>query len=345
MLTVSSLRYGTITTVDKQGTGSATLNASGNFTGAIDLQYTVEIDSVAAGAEIGQATFRWSDGSGAWNASGVLTFAVPTLLNNGAYIAFVAGSGDDFVIADDWSFKAINLFSPGKMLTSRRDDRYRSQALESPNTITVVLASAQEVKALAMYDHNFTSAATITLEADAAATFDSGPGATPQFTESITWASDKILHYLSVATTKRYWRLKATDIANPDGYVEISELFLGSYLELTRNRPYGLNWNYDIKSDVTESPYGVESDKFYNLLKPFTIEYTDLPDTDIAAIHTMMETVGVKQAGDYKPVYYNDNPATPSDFVMAKIRGLSGKDTFVNRNDVTFTLRPVARSL
>lgn len=344
MLTVSSLRYGTVTAVDKQGTGSAILNVTGNFTGAIDLQYAIEIDSIAAGAEIGQATFRWSDGSGGWNATGVLTSTAPTALNNGISVAFVAGSGDDFVIADNWDFKAINLFNPGKMLTSRRDDRYMSQILELPNTVTIDLGSAKEVKAMAVYDHNFTSAATITLEADDAATFDSN-GGSPQFSESVTWIADKILHYLSVATTKRYWRLKVTDLANPDGYIEISELFLGSYLEISVPRIYGMSWNYDIKSDVTESPYGVESDKYYNLIKPLTINYVNVPDTDVAAIHTMMEVIGVKTAGDYKPVYFNDNPATPADFVMAKIRGLSGKDTNHDRNDMTITLRPVASSL
>jgi len=37
-----------------------------------------------------------------------------------------------------------------------------------------------------------------------------------------------------VATNKRYWRLSVTDTGNTDGYIEIGELFLGSYMGMSR---------------------------------------------------------------------------------------------------------------
>ncbi len=61
MLAVSSLRTGIVTSALKEGTGSAILNTSGDYGGSTDLEYIVEIDSIAGGAEVGQATFRWSD--------------------------------------------------------------------------------------------------------------------------------------------------------------------------------------------------------------------------------------------------------------------------------------------
>ena len=131
MLSVSSLRVGIVTSAKKDGTGSAVITTSGNYTGAVDLEYIVEIDSILGGAEVGQATFKWSDGGGTWDASGVTTPAVATELNNGVMIAFTTGAGADFVVSDKWYFKGINLFNAGKMVDYDRDHIYRSAELDT----------------------------------------------------------------------------------------------------------------------------------------------------------------------------------------------------------------------
>jgi len=131
MLSVSSLRNGIVTGAKKEGTGSAVMTPSGNFFGAVDIEYIVEIDSIAGGAEVGQATYKWSDGGGTWDASGVTTLAAPTLLNNGAYIAFATGTGADFVVGDKWYFKGVNLFNAGKTIDRDRDQAYRSAGLDT----------------------------------------------------------------------------------------------------------------------------------------------------------------------------------------------------------------------
>ncbi len=136
MITVSSLRIGLVTTAKKEGTGSAVITTSGNYSGATDIEYIVEIDSIAGGAEVGQATFRWSDGGSVWDASGVTTPAAATELNNGVKIAFTTGAGADFVVGDKWYFKGVNLFNAGKMIDRDRDHRYRSSSLDSDVIMT-----------------------------------------------------------------------------------------------------------------------------------------------------------------------------------------------------------------
>jgi len=131
MITVSSLRKGIVTSAVKSGTGSATLTVYGDFTGSEDLEYTIEIDSVAGGVSVGEATFKWSDGGGSWDATSVTTPSVATELNNGVYVYFTAGSGDDFALGDKWYFKAINLFNAEKMLDGDRDSVYRSIGLDT----------------------------------------------------------------------------------------------------------------------------------------------------------------------------------------------------------------------
>lgn len=131
MISVSSLRSGIATQAKKEGTGSAVIATSGNYSGSTDLEYIVECDSVAGGAEVGSATFRWSDGGGTWDASGVTTPAVATELNNDVNIAFTSGFGDDFVVGDTWYFKGVNLFNAEKMIDRDRDTSFRSKKLDS----------------------------------------------------------------------------------------------------------------------------------------------------------------------------------------------------------------------
>jgi len=130
-VTVSSLRSGIVTSALKDGTGSAVLTTSGNFSGSKDLEYIIEIDSVVAGVTVGFATYKWSDGSGAWDSTGVTTASGVSTLNNGVNISFSSGTSPDFIIADTWYLKGINLFNTEKMVDWNRDSRYRSAGLNT----------------------------------------------------------------------------------------------------------------------------------------------------------------------------------------------------------------------
>src|SRR4030042_1610695 len=121
MITVSSLRYGFVSGALKDGTGAAVMTTGGDFSGDEDMEYIVEIDSVAGGGEVGQATFKWSQGGGSWNATGVTTDSIPVSLNNGITVQWAPGAGADFVLADRWYFKGINLFGGNKIIDLARD--------------------------------------------------------------------------------------------------------------------------------------------------------------------------------------------------------------------------------
>ena len=312
MITVSSLRTGVVTDAKKEGAGAAIITTSGNYTGSLDKEYIIEIDSVAVGAEIGQATFRWSNGGGSWNASGVATSSVSILLEAGVYIKWTAGTGDDFVIADKWYLKGINLWNANAMIDLDRDHRYRSAALESPNTIVIDLGSAQTFDSLVIYDHNLTNAAAITLEADAAATFDSN-GGSPQVSESVTWNADKILHYLAASATKQHARLKITDAENPDGYIEIGELFLSSYLELTKNYIEGYSKGFEFIYDQQVNKFGVPRNRFYNKQRKFSYKFGVIQPVDVASLEDFLDSITDRATGQLKPFFYNDDSTYPSE--------------------------------
>lgn len=343
-VTVSSLRDGMVTSALKNGTGSAVITAGGIYAGNEDLEYVVEIDSIAGGAEVGKATFKWSDGSGAWNASVVTTDSVEITLNNGVTVKWASGTGADFVVGDKWYFKGVNLFNAEKMIDMNRDSRYRSAELESPNTITIDLGTAREVEALILFDHNLTSAATITLEADDAATFDSDVG-NPQFTEAVTWAEEKILHYLSAATTKRYWRVKITDLANGDQFIEIGELFLGPYMEPSVNYSIGSSRGINILSEVNKSPYGVRRNRFYNVQRDLKYQYEAITQGDMDNLESMLSSILSRSEGILKPFYFNEDSASPSDVWMVYIDRLPRKRRFGSYYDVDMSMTEVVTSV
>lgn len=344
MISASSLRPGIVTQAKKAGAGSATLAPSGLYSGATDKEYILEIDSVAGGAEIGQATFHWSNGGGEWNATGVATSAINLLLENGIYVKWIAGSGDDFELGDEWTLKGVNLYNTNAMIDRDRDHRYRSAVLEAPNTITVDLGSAQAFDSLIISDHNLTAAATILFEADDAATFDSD-GGNPQVSEAVAWVADKILHYLAASQTRRYARWKITDAANPDGYIEIGDLFLGPYLELSRNYVEGFSTDVDFVMETNETKYRVGKDRFYNLQQLVEIDFNRLGAADVAALKTMIAALGDRDTGRLWPVWLNLDSATPAETWLMKITQLPVRHRTTTYYDAPLELAEVLASV
>lgn len=92
----------------KSGTGSATMTLSGVYGGPIGASYVVTIDAVSGGAEVGQATYKWSrDGGVTWAATGLTTSAAPARLEYGVSVAFTSGAGADFALGDTWTFTGM----------------------------------------------------------------------------------------------------------------------------------------------------------------------------------------------------------------------------------------------
>ena len=299
---VSSLRNGYVTPAVKAGSGTGTMQTGGNFTGQQDLEYTVEIDSVSSGAEIGQATFKWSDGGGSWDASGVLTNSSFLDLNNGAQVKWTAAAGDDFVLADKWYFKGINLFNPAKLVDGLRDTFYRSATLSSPNTITIDLLTAQTPQALILWDHNITVGATITIYGN-----DSDSWSAPAYTDTISYAENFILHPLVSPEAYRYWRINITDTGNPDGYIQISELFLGEYFSPENNYESDLDIPQEFIFNSNQSAYGISRYRYFNRRKTFNVLFPYISNSQKNYFLSLVEDVTDKTTGKLKNFYFAPN--------------------------------------
>ena len=139
-ITPSSQATGIVGGTEKTvGMGTATMFAVGSFSGTSSLTYTVQIDDVSAGQDIGNATFRWktsATATGTWEASAQTTATSLTTLSNGVQIAFIAGTGDDFELWDTWEFEASAIYRKSNLLDLNRHRVWRSANFEDENLLS-----------------------------------------------------------------------------------------------------------------------------------------------------------------------------------------------------------------
>ena len=101
--------------------------------------------------------------------------------------------------------------------------RWRSTGVAA-EWVKTDLGSPQEIKSLIIKNHQFTNAATITIQAN---TIDDW--AAPPLDTVLPWTTDRIIKWWTAGETYRWWRVLIADAANPAGYVAIGRIFLGSY--------------------------------------------------------------------------------------------------------------------
>lgn len=202
-------------------------------------------------------------------------------------------------------------------------------------TYNIDLGSAQEVKALIIGDHNISSAATVTLLG-----VDD-----PAYSTALSWSSSIMVHYLSTAQTKRYWQLQITDAANSDGYIEIGELFLGSYMELSRNIKEGYSEDTELLMETNETPYGIRRDRYYNTRKTVSIDFVAMSTSDVASMKSLVQTVTSRTDGTYKPFWFNLDSDSPEDSYLVKLDDLPVQHKTAGYYDISLDLQEIVKSV
>ena len=122
-------------------------------------------------------------------------------------------------LSESPSFPCVNLQE------ERLSTTYRTIDLTA-QTVTIDLGSAYNISTIAIINHNFTSAASITVSAN---TSNSWGG--PATSKTIIWNVDMMLNFFT-PVSYRYWQLQFDDQTNPDGYIEMGRFWLGDYLTI-----------------------------------------------------------------------------------------------------------------
>jgi len=293
MITPSSQATGRITGNVKTGSGVAVLSVTGDFAGAFDLTYTLEIDSVSGGTEIGESTFKWkTDNTGAgWEETGITTRTTPAYalsadgLGSALSVAHTGGVGADFALADAWKWFAKATYGRQRLLDRDRNTYWKSTGVTSENLV-IDLGSAMTPTAIIIADHNFTASATITIEANS-----SNSWGAPAYTYTFSAITDPLVIYLS--QTYRYWRIVLADTTNTDAFLRVGNVYLGDYTSLTRvNASWGSSRGdgYNIQSNVSE--YGVMRRYAYTRSRTLDLNFGNtLKEADITALLNLQEAI------------------------------------------------------
>lgn len=168
------------------------------------------------------------------------------------------------------------------------------------NTITATGA--------AIAGHNITSGATIKIQGNAT---DAWGG--PTVDETITHKTAVMTEFFSTQSL-RFWRFLVEDASNPDTYIKIGRLFLGTYISqsnvIAKDFPEQHIDTSFVDHTVTGEVYGDQGIvyKLYNYQFPY------LTNTQKGQIQTMFETVGL-----IKPVFF-----IPDESDLAKVPPLYG---------------------
>ncbi len=146
------------------------------------------------------------------------------------------------------------------------------------------MGSAKKITMVAIFGHNLTSGATVTVEANS-----SDSWTTPAYTATITWNERVLVKFLD--QTYRWWRITFADAANPDGYIEIGRICAGEYVEPDVNVTEEVSKRVVDPSTRRESEgrqvYTVEKNEY----RVYGVRFTGISRTQQSQLETMFRSV------------------------------------------------------
>ena len=157
------------------------------------------------------------------------------------------------------------------------------------------LGSAKNTKVAGIFGHNFTSAATVTLQANATDSWGA-----PTYSQALTVEVDalsdvipKIVFFLD--QTYRYWRIRIQDTGNANN-VEMGRVWLGSYFQPTYNFNSGFRVDV-VKPDFVErpdigGPYGAKRPSYEVISFGWDAGTNPLPTADRETMEAIWRKVG-----------------------------------------------------
>ncbi|GAG43290.1 unnamed protein product, partial [marine sediment metagenome] len=102
-----------------------------------------------------------------------------------------------------------------------------------------------------------------------------------------------------------------TDDNNPDGYIDIGDIYLGSYMELSKTYSRGFSKGFNLLYDGNLTPYGVVKKRFYNRQRSFIYDFKLLIAADITLLEAMIDSIASRATGQLLPFWFNDDADWP----------------------------------
>lgn len=278
---------------------------------------TLVADTLSAGG--GALVSEYYNGS-AWTALSGVTDGTASGGNA------LAQDGDiTWTIPTDWAKQGDASLDAGKyyvrlsptnafVTTDPNADQLSPSSL--PETVTIDLASALQATAVVLHGHNISSGATaIQLLANSADEWG-----TPAYKLDLAHNADTIAAFID--QTYRYWQVRIADQGNADGYIEIGELFLGTYLEPNREYVLGDDQGQDLDEAGEMTAAGTPRPLLRNRRRAFDLDYLGLAAADRTSWTTLFEAVKSRSLIRSKPFFFTPDSGTPAETYL--VHWLSG---------------------
>jgi len=146
------------------------------------------------------------------------------------------------------------------------------------------LTTPGKITMLAIFGHNLSSGATVTIEANATDSW-----VTPSYSHAMTWNALAMVEFLD--QTYRWWRITIEDNGNDDGYIEIGRICAGEYYEP------GVNISQELQKKIVDPSFYQESEgrQGYAIDKTpyrtFDVQFTGISRTQQGELETMFRAV------------------------------------------------------
>ncbi|MGD8561095.1 MAG: hypothetical protein PVG03_01100 [Desulfarculaceae bacterium] len=301
----SSARTGLVGMPAPKAAGTAVAYAAGDYTGAQDQIFLIEIDSISAGKEVGQATYRWRrSSSDNWEASGQVTSDSLTPLADGVQIKWVSGPGDDFATGDSWTILASRSFGASALLDRDRDRVWEATGC-SDEHLTVDMGEAKQVKALVLADHNLSDNATVTLMANSSDSWSE-----PAWSQGLSLTRPHLVAFID--QTYAWWRLRLQDEGNEQNLIRASILYLGSYFEPSRTFHTKYNHTMTGTRSVTSTDTGKQTGSAGGVADSWQLNFSGLTAPDLSGFRSLYENVHDRTTGTLSPVFFTPFAESPS---------------------------------
>lgn len=152
---------------------------------------------------------------------------------------------------------------------------WRSNGGLSSIDITMDLTAARAIDLVGLANHNFTSAATVAIAAGTTNAYAS-------YSDSMTYRAGTIYKVLSATQTYRYWRIRITDAANSDGFLEAGNLLLGALTTPLKgvSMDPGITIERISQNNVVESDFGTPFVDWLNNRKRISLSFRNMGTTE-----------------------------------------------------------------
>ena len=157
-------------------------------------------------------------------------------------------------------------------LLDTRLSRYCRTINDNSEWIVFDLGSAKAITDLFILGHNLTAGATVVLQGNA-----SNSWGAPSFTQAVTIA-DNIWTTFAIKTY-RYWRLTFADASNPDTFIQLAYVYLGTALTMPGMDPgqkVPRVTTADVTDSVTGQAYGTKNIQY----RTATVSFPSINDAD-----------------------------------------------------------------